>query len=157
MKKGFLISVIIIGLVVIIFKVVFLSSEKLDEPMNIILPQEVEAKSNPEKTPTEVLEDAMKLGKPVVIDFYSDYCNACSEAAPAFKKVSKEYAPKATFMKVNVDDEVKLSREFKVYRIPAVFVVNPKTRSAVQVPTVTIFNKKTFEDSLDQIFGAMVD
>ena len=55
---------------------------------------------------------------PVVVDFYSDSCGPCRMMAPIFKKVAKEYADKAVFVKVDTNAQYELSGRYRIQSLP---------------------------------------
>lgn len=67
---------------------------------------------------TEVLDS----DKPVVIDFWAAWCMPCQMMGPVFEKVSKELT-NLKFVKVNVDDNQKLSSQYYVSGIPTILVI----------------------------------
>jgi len=54
----------------------------------------------------------------VVVDFYADWCGPCKMFAPVFEEAVAEYAGRASFAKVNVDENKDLSVENKIMGIP---------------------------------------
>lgn len=56
-------------------------------------------------------------GKPLLLDFYADWCGPCRMLSPLVDEVSEE-RPDVTFCKVNVDEEVDLAVRFGVSSIP---------------------------------------
>ena len=59
----------------------------------------------------------------VLIDFYADWCGPCKMMAPVLEKVAKAYEGKLEVVKVNVDDEMELARDFNVVSIPNMFLL----------------------------------
>lgn len=57
----------------------------------------------------------------VVVDFFADWCGPCKMLGPVMEEVSKDHSD-ITFVKVNVDDEEDLAREFGIMSIPCVFM-----------------------------------
>ncbi|HKJ42689.1 MAG TPA: thioredoxin domain-containing protein [Sunxiuqinia sp.] len=57
--------------------------------------------------------------KPVIIDFYADWCGPCKIASPILEEVSKEYAGKLKVYKVNTEQERELAGVFGIQSIPA--------------------------------------
>jgi thioredoxin 1 len=57
-----------------------------------------------------------------VIDFYADWCAPCKIMSPLFHKVAEEYADKASFESVNVEENGALASQFQVMSIPT-FVI----------------------------------
>lgn len=62
-------------------------------------------------------------GKPIVLDFYADWCGPCQTLLPIVEKLSTEYDGKVEVRKVNVDQNNELAARFKVRNIPALFFI----------------------------------
>ena len=58
----------------------------------------------------------------MLVDFYATWCGPCKMLAPVLDELSEEH-PEYLIVKVNVDDEPELGREFKIMSIPALFVI----------------------------------
>jgi thioredoxin reductase (NADPH) len=63
---------------------------------------------------------------PVVVDFYAPWCGPCKQLAPQLSNWAKEFAGKATFLKVNVDALPNLARIYKIQAMPTVILFNPQ-------------------------------
>ncbi|MBP3370344.1 MAG: thioredoxin [Clostridia bacterium] len=71
----------------------------------------------------ENFEDSvLKNDKPVILDFYADWCGPCRMLGPVLEKVAAEHEELAV-AKVNVDDVPSLAESFGVTSIPALFVL----------------------------------
>eukprot|EP00440_Ansanella_granifera_P057102 gb/GFBE01061900.1/.p1 GENE.gb/GFBE01061900.1/~~gb/GFBE01061900.1/.p1 ORF type:complete len:623 (+),score=195.71 gb/GFBE01061900.1/:1-1869(+) len=57
-------------------------------------------------------------GRPIVLDFYSQSCGPCHMIAPVFRKISKEYAGKAYFRKVDVNRNSQLAGQQGIRSMP---------------------------------------
>ncbi|CAG8501153.1 21330_t:CDS:2 [Gigaspora margarita] len=55
--------------------------------------------------------------KLVVVDFWADWCGPCKMMAPKFEELSKEYTD-VKFLKVNTDDQGKLSERENISALP---------------------------------------
>lgn len=60
--------------------------------------------------------------KPVMVDFYAEWCGPCKLAAPIMDKLSGEYADKAVIAKIDTDEEQELAMRFGVQSIPTVII-----------------------------------
>ena len=56
--------------------------------------------------------------KPVLIDFWAEWCGPCKMMTPIINQMAKEYAGKANFAKLNVDYNQKTAAQFGVMSIP---------------------------------------
>ena len=63
-------------------------------------------------------EGHIKGDKPVVIDFYADWCGPCKAVAPALEELSNEYEGKLNIFKIDTEAENELSEIFGIQSIP---------------------------------------
>ena len=56
--------------------------------------------------------------KPILIDFYADWCGPCQMLAPVVHEIAKENAGVIKVGKINVDEQMELARKFRVFSIP---------------------------------------
>ncbi len=75
-----------------------------------------------EQADKEKFDELIKGEKPVVCDFYADWCGPCKMLAPVMEELSETYSDKAVFVKVNVDDNFELSARYGIMSIPYVGV-----------------------------------
>ena len=61
--------------------------------------------------------------KPVVLDFYADWCSECKALLPILEAASSHYAEDVVIAKINVENNTELAAKFKVRSIPAVFLM----------------------------------
>ena len=71
---------------------------------------------------TAAFKAAMEAKKTLVVDFYADWCGPCRMLAPVIDDLSEEFAGQAQFVKINVDDNPDLAREYSIMSIPCVMV-----------------------------------
>ncbi len=71
------------------------------------------------KTDKENFEtDVLKSGKPVLVDFWAEWCGPCRTLAPVLDEVATELGEKAAVLKVNVDENGELAQQYGIRGIP---------------------------------------
>ncbi len=61
--------------------------------------------------------------KPVLVDFYADWCVPCKEVPPILKKVKSELKEHVRIVKVNVDRNPYIATRYKVQNLPTIMVL----------------------------------
>tara|TARA_B100001758_G_C18318968_1_gene562140 strand:+ start:729 stop:1046 length:318 start_codon:yes stop_codon:yes gene_type:complete len=63
---------------------------------------------------------AVKSDKPVVVDFWAEWCGPCRMVAPVVEELSKDYEGKAIVGKVDVDANNEISAKYGIRNIPTI-------------------------------------
>lgn len=64
-------------------------------------------------------ELVLKSDKPVLVDFWAEWCGPCRMVGPFVEEIAKEYDGRAVVGKVNVDNNPNISMQFGIRNIPA--------------------------------------
>jgi thioredoxin 1 len=60
--------------------------------------------------------------KPVLVDFYADWCVPCKIVSPLVQRISKEYSGKLITIKINVDLKQDIASKYEVQGIPTIMM-----------------------------------
>ena len=77
--------------------------------------------------------DVLNSSKPVLVDFWAEWCGPCRTIAPSLEELSKEYAGKLEIVKVNIDENPMTPSQFGVRGIPTLLIFKDGKVAASQV------------------------
>ena len=66
--------------------------------------------------------EVIKSNIPVIVDFWAPWCGPCKMMAPVFEELSKDYAGKLKFAKINTDDFSEMAIQNQITGIPCLIV-----------------------------------
>jgi thioredoxin 1 len=67
--------------------------------------------------------DVIESSKPVLIDFWAEWCGPCKQIGPSLEELSNELAGEVTIGKVNIEEEQDLATKYGVRSIPALALI----------------------------------
>lgn len=66
------------------------------------------------------IKEIINSGKPVVIDFWAEWCGPCRMVGPIVEELAKEYEGKVIVGKMDVDENVETPQEYGIRNIPTI-------------------------------------
>src|SRR5262245_54342063 len=67
-------------------------------------------------------DEKTKAAKPILVDFWAEWCGPCRMVAPVLEQLAKDYAGKARVGKVNVDEHSAIAMRYGVQSIPTLLL-----------------------------------
>lgn len=68
--------------------------------------------------------EVMKSDKPVLVDFWAEWCSPCRMLAPTVDTIASDYEGKVKVGKVNIDENSGLAEQFGIMSIPTLILFN---------------------------------
>ena len=66
--------------------------------------------------------DVLKNDKPVLVDYWAEWCGPCKMVAPVLEAISEEHGDKLDIVKLNVDDNPVVTQKYGILNIPTLGV-----------------------------------
>ncbi len=66
--------------------------------------------------------EVMNSDKPVLLDFYAEWCGPCKMLSPVLHEIAEEKADVLKIGKINVDEQMELAQHFQVFSVPTLML-----------------------------------
>ena len=90
--------------------------------------------------------DVLQSDKPVLLDFWAEWCRPCKTIAPLLTEAAEEYADSMAVMKLNIDENPNTPQKYNVRSIPTLMLFK---NGAVQAQKLGTMSKKQLTEFLD--------
>ena len=121
----------VILLIIVFLSLIILASILLNQQEEEISKTEEDIKQVEilEVTRENFEEEVLKSEKPVLVDFYADWCDPCKRLEPTIQKIANENE-NVKVVRVNVDQEEELATKYEAFSIPTLVIIKDGTETA---------------------------
>jgi len=84
-------------------------------------------------TDSSFQQDVLSADKPVLVDFWAEWCGPCRMIAPALEELSSELGDRVTIAKLNIDDNPDAPAKYGVRGIPTMILFKNGEPAATKV------------------------
>ena len=76
----------------------------------------------PAVTDATFAKDVLQSDKPVLVDFWAEWCGPCRLVAPVLEEIASQHGEKLQIVKLNIDENPNVARDYQIMSIPTMSV-----------------------------------
>ncbi|TYC01858.1 thioredoxin [Micromonospora sp. WP24] len=73
-------------------------------------------------TDKSFVSDVLQSDKPVLVDFWAEWCGPCRKVSPLLEEIAGEMSDQVTIVKVNIDENPETARAYRVMSVPTLTI-----------------------------------
>lgn len=93
-------------------------------------------------------DDVLKASKPVLVDFWAEWCGPCKSIAPALEELAGEMSDQVTVAKLNIDDNPMTPQQYGVRGIPTLILFKEGQPAAQKIGAMAKTQLRDWVDSV---------
>ena len=93
-------------------------------------------------------QQVLSSSRPVMVDYWAEWCGPCRMIAPILEEIAGEYADKLTVAKINIDENQAVAARYAVRGIPTLMIFKDGAVAGTKVGALSKSQLSAFIDSV---------